>query len=154
ESADGDIALNKGMADFWIIKMDSIGNMQWEKTYGGSQPDMANTVHVDKDGSFLVGGYTRSWSSSGDISYNHGSTDAWLIKLDTAGALVWEKTYGGGRQDVIYDMIMNKQGNIVFTCSSNSDNGDVSHNHTPGFGKKDDFWVAQLKDVNTAVTQM
>src|SRR2546427_382394 len=72
----------------WVLKLDSLGNVVWQKTYGGTGPDSANSVQQTPDGGFIVaGGLTNS--SSG---VQHG----WIFKLDATGSIVWQKTYFGG----------------------------------------------------------
>ena len=79
-----------GCDDIWLIKTDSYGNMEWDKFFG-SGLDHGYCIRQTSDGGFIVTGYT--------YSYGMGSQDVWLIKLDSNGDMVWNRTYGGGSFD-------------------------------------------------------
>lgn len=81
------------MSDFWIIKLDTFGELEWEKSFGGSKNDYANSAQQTSDGGYIIAGYT--FSNDGDVSSNNGLSDFWLIKLNEAGSLEWEKSFGG-----------------------------------------------------------
>jgi len=77
-----------GNSDFWLVKTDASGTMQWNKTYGGTGTDIASSLVQTNDGGYALAGWTNS---TGD-----GSNAAWLVKTDAAGNMMWNKTYGGG----------------------------------------------------------
>ena len=84
--------LASGDTDAWLLKLDSEGNMMWQKTYGGTGFDSAYSVQqTSPDGGYIVAGQTYS-SGAGD-------QDIWLLKLTANGDIVWQKTYGGGAWD-------------------------------------------------------
>lgn len=137
-SSDGDVALNKGLDDYWILKMDVAGNIIWEKTYGGSQSDMARGCVQAPDGNFYVTG--SSSSTDGDVNGNHGLGDNWLIKLDSAGNLLWQKALGGSGVDVGWRVQPTADGGVMNIGTTASTNGDVvSLNHGVL-----DIWVVKL----------
>gem|GEM_PF-1338670 len=76
-----------GDLDVWLIKTDSNGTEQWNRTFGGSERDEACSIQVTRDGSYIVAGKT--------ISYGAGDYDAWLIKTDDLGIEQWNRTFGG-----------------------------------------------------------
>jgi len=93
QSQDGDVSSNKGNYDVWIVKLTEQGDIDWQKSYGGSGYDQANSVlNSGEDGGYIVSGYTTS--TNGDISQNLGVTDYWVIKISEEGVLEWESTYG------------------------------------------------------------
>ena len=92
-SGDGDVCSNHGDADFWIIKLGSSGNIEWQKSLGGSLEDWAYSVNLTTNGGYIVAGYTNS--GDGDVSDNHGSADCWIVKINDVGTIEWEKSLGG-----------------------------------------------------------
>jgi hypothetical protein len=81
--------------DYWVIKLDSLGNIQWQNTIGGSLADRSTSVRQTSDRGYIIGGYSVS-DISGDKSENsHGAFDYWLIKLVSSGTIEWENTIGG-----------------------------------------------------------
>ena len=76
-----------GGTDYWVLKLDANGNVIWQKTYGGSSTDIANSIQETSDNGFIVAGYT--------YSYGAGYSDYWILKLDANGNVIWQKTYGG-----------------------------------------------------------
>lgn len=132
-STDGDVSVNKGKEDYWVVKVDHNGNLQWEKSFGGSEKDIATSVAVNKDDEYVVTGYT--YSSDGDIStrYDAGSVleDIWTVKLDNEGNILWKKTLGGYGIDRAFDIInTNDNGYAIISYSNaigiaNDDPGDA-----------------------------
>ena len=94
-SYDGDVNGNHpdGHSDFWVVKLNSLGNIEWQKCLGGNEEDGAYSVIQTSDGGYAVAGYTRS--DSGDVIGKHGVTDIWVVKLNTVGDIVWQKCLGG-----------------------------------------------------------
>ncbi|MFZ1824012.1 MAG: hypothetical protein WAU21_00305 [Chitinophagales bacterium] len=88
-SIDGDILINQGLKDILLIKTDSIGNLEWSKTYGGSQSENVGDIVEGVDGGYVLAGSTNS--EDGDVSSLHGNFDVWIIKIDTLGNIEWEK---------------------------------------------------------------
>nr|QNO49728.1 hypothetical protein BFOKDAJI_00030 [Methanosarcinales archaeon ANME-2c ERB4]QNO50514.1 hypothetical protein LKCECFIB_00006 [Methanosarcinales archaeon ANME-2c ERB4]QNO50667.1 hypothetical protein FFGHKCHG_00021 [Methanosarcinales archaeon ANME-2c ERB4] len=82
-----------GSSDVWLIKVDTNGNEQWNRTFGGKNRDYAYSVSQTSDGGYLIVGCIRSYDPYGD---------AWLIKTDANGNEQWSKTFGGKYEDVAY----------------------------------------------------
>jgi len=80
-----------GEEDFWILKLSTDGDNEWQRTYGGGRYDFANFVQQTSDGGYVVAGSTDSFGA--------GETDIWFLKLTSAGDVEWQKTYGGARED-------------------------------------------------------
>jgi len=101
-----------GSADAWLIKTDADGNMLWDKTFGGTAWEDAYSVHQTSDGGYIVAGFTYSFSA--------GSSDAWLIKTDADGNMLWDKTFGGIGLDVAYALQLTSDGGYILTGDTNS----------------------------------
>ena len=94
-----------GIADFWLVKTDSTGNMQWNKTYGGTGSDMAYSVLLASDGGYVLAGCTNS--------FGNGSGDVWLVKTDSNGNLQWNQTYGGTNSDSCLSALQTTDGGYL-----------------------------------------
>jgi len=91
------LSFGAGSGDFWLVKTDSAGNEQWNKTYGGSEIDYANSIVQAIDGGYALAGDT--WS------FGAGGLDAWLVKTDAYGNMQWNRTYGGINDDEAFSVI-------------------------------------------------
>lgn len=136
-STDGDVGDNNGYQDFWIVKLDGDGGLQWERNYGGSDYDAAYSIVQTSDGGYAVAG--TSMSDDGDVGGNNGNTDYWVIKLNSVGALEWERNYGGSGGDYAYSIIQTFDGGYAVAGYSDSNGGDISEN----FGGED-YWIVKL----------
>ncbi len=125
-SSDNDISQNKGAADLWLIKISPTGNLIWEKTLGGSSFDVARAIKKTQDNSFLLSGSSRS--SDMDVSENKGQNDAWVLKTNNSGNLIWETTIGGSNIDFSYDVAELANGSIIAVGDTNSTDGDILNN--------------------------
>jgi len=84
----------------------------WEKTYGGRNSDSAYSIQRTNDGGYIVAGYTWSFGS--------GWSDIYIIKLDAKGEIVWEKTYGGSKDDSAYSIQQTGDGGYIVAGATNS----------------------------------
>jgi hypothetical protein len=133
ETSDGGYALvgytdsfGAGSDDFWFVKTDETGNMQWNRTYGGTKGDYAFSLVETSDGGYTIAGYTRSFGA--------GRDDFWLIKVDSSGNVEWNQTYGGWDDD-----------GVIFLLQT-SDGGYALAGMTESFGygsDRDDFWLVK-----------
>ncbi|MFZ8835397.1 MAG: hypothetical protein ACO2O5_14570, partial [Candidatus Caldipriscus sp.] len=112
-----------GVWDAFLIKTDSNGNVEWAKTYGGTNYDIAYSVQQTSDGGYIVAGYTYSFGA--------GGWDAFLIKTDSNGNVQWAKTYGG-----VYD-----DGNFVVQQTSDGEYITAGWTYSFGAGGYDIFLV-------------
>src|SRR2546422_3664491 len=118
-SIDGDITINHGGNDIWLLKTDTFGNIQFQKTYGGSDDDIGASVIQALDGGYAVAGYT--YSNDGDVSGNHGGPDCWVFKVDNSGALQWQICLGGADYDEAFSIIQNADSTYVVAGYGNTD---------------------------------
>lgn len=136
-SDDGDVSDNYGKSDIWVLGLDSTGNMEWERNYGGSNSESASSVHHDHNGGYIIGGKTRS--DNGDVTPPQDSVDHWVLKLDSVGNILWEECYGGTLEDHGQDLRPCPDGGYIMSGQSMSDDQDVSGNH--GIT---DIWILRL----------
>lgn len=111
--------------DLWVLKLDSSGNLLWEKTFGGDKNDKACSIKQTTDEGYIVAGYTESKGL--------GDRDMWILKLDKNGNLVWDKTFGTVNWDMAYSAIQIKDGNYVVV-------GDMYEKND----KEDDSYILKL----------
>lgn len=137
ESNNGDATVNHGALDYWVVKLDAIGNIQWQKSFGGSGSDYGTYIQTASDGGYIVGGVSNS--TGGDVTGNHNSTDSWILKLDTIGNIQWQKSLGGLGDDSVNSIQNTADGGYIVAGDSNSIDGDITGNHG-GF----DYWVVKL----------
>ena len=148
-SSDGDLTSHHGTAafmDYWVIKTDSNGMLQWQKSLGGSHNDIATCVASTTDGGYIVGG--ASGSNDGDITGNHGwdnGVDYAIMKLDGSGNIAWEKTLGGFDYDYCFAVAQANDGGYVAAGVSTSTNGDV----TDHIGIMSNCWIVKLNSTGT-----
>jgi len=141
-SKDGDVRKNHGEEDLWVVKLDKDGNIIWQRTYGRSDAESAKATAVTPDGGYIVAGWTGS--KDGDVSYNHGANDFWVLKIDKDGNPIWQKALGGSNLDIAEGIVVTQDGGCVVAGWTRSDDGDVSKNHGMV-----DVWIIKLdKDGN------
>ena len=132
-STDGDISNAFGGDDAWLFKIDTDGNLLWEKTIGGEADDKANDIAYDADNQqFILVGATASIETQ-------GGQDFWIAALDMEGNISWEVAYGGPNLDSAKDVVLDEEGNIYVLGSTLLQGGDVSITFGNG-----DFWLIKL----------
>jgi hypothetical protein len=121
----------------------SAQTQQWPVILGGTDKDSATAMIATPDGGYVIAGSTAS--SNGAITdYKGGKHDAWIVKLDQAGNVIWKKTFGGSRDDQATALTASPDGGFVVTGISNSqdgDLGDLDRNWPAGY---DYIWVCKF----------
>ena len=128
-STDKDISQNHGGSDAWLIKINEGGELIWEKTYGGSGFDSANSVKQTSDGGYLIAGNSRS--SDQDLIENSGENDMWVIKTDSNGNMLWQNAQGGSGIDFGFDATEHGESGVILVGQSGSPEFN-SDNHLGG----------------------
>jgi hypothetical protein len=104
-------SLGAGLSDFWLVKTDSSGTMNWNKTYGGTGDDIASAIIQAGDG-FVILGMTSSFGA--------GGFDYWLVRVDSDNNILWNRTYGGVADDFGTSVIKTSDGGYALTGWTNS----------------------------------
>ncbi|QQR96355.1 MAG: hypothetical protein IPJ93_07005 [Bacteroidota bacterium] len=90
---------SQGGSDYWVVKLDAFGNIQWQNSIGGNSDDYLTSIQQTIDGGYILGGYSNS-GISGDKTENYqGLYDYWVVKLDATGNIQWQNTIGGNSWD-------------------------------------------------------
>lgn len=147
-SNDGDVSGYHGFADIWLAEIDGVGNLQWQHCYGGTAQEYPWGLAAVSTGGYVVGGWTQS--VDGDVTTFHGGTsDCWLIRVSSSGALIWQSTYGGGDGEGFVDLSISSDGNLACFGSTNSTDGDA----IGGLGAFD-AWLVQLGPESIGVDEL
>lgn len=140
KSTEGNVRINFGDFDWWVVKVDSEGNIVWEITLGGSGYDIPSSIIETKNGNYLVGGVTRS--SDEFVSNNYGQLDAWLVKLDSSGGIIWEKNYGGSLGDSFSNILQLDNGDFFIQGATSSTDGDLENRNV----EDGSTWILRLDE--------
>ena len=120
--------------DDWVFKIDATGNILWQNAYGGSRANYALSIAKTSDDGFVVAGWTSSFGAGGE--------DAWLLRLDKTGGVIWQKAYGGTGEDVATSVGQTFDGGFIVAGFTNSS----------GAGGQD-AWVVKLTSTGNIVWQ-
>ncbi len=149
-SSDLDVSQNAGNKDFWIIKVDNSGNLQWQKSFGYSGLDAGKTLVQTNDNGYLITGVLDVTASGGQgnsrNSQRHAGGDIWAIKLNSFGDKEWSKYYGGSFTDTPLGVVKTNDNGFIIVGSSDSDDVDISNNKGSY-----DFWVIKVSSTGNLV---
>ncbi len=126
-STDGDVSGNHGAFDAWVVKLSSLGVLEWQKCLGGSRLDFAKSIIQTKDGGYILAAETNS--NNGDVSGNDTGIDydIWVVKLSALGAIEWQKLLGGSGDEQAQSIIQAADGGYIIAASTSSNNGDITN---------------------------
>jgi len=142
-STDGDVTGGHGDVDCWIVKVDALGSIQWERSLGGNGYDQGGQVKEDVNGGYIVAAYTVS--DNGDVTGGVGGGDGWVIKLDDTGGIVWETAMGSTGFDFFNAVSNTPDSGYIVVGAAGGNNGDIT-----GFGGgSEDLWVVKFTKTGT-----
>jgi len=141
-----------GEADFWILKLTSSGDIEWQRTYGGSDADFPYSIQITSDGGYIVAG--------GTYSFGAGDLDLWILKLTSFGDIEWQNTYGGGSYDRALSIQQTDDGGYIVAGEINSfgagladlwilkltSSGDIEWQQT--YGGSDTDWIPSIQQTS------
>jgi hypothetical protein len=151
-SSNGDVTGHHGTAsflsDYWVVKLDANGNLQWQKSLGGTAGEIAYSVQQTSEGGYIVAG--NSESNNGDVTGMHDIVygDFWIVKLDKSGNIEWQKSLGGTDYDQANSIKQTADGGYIAAGFSRSNNGDVTNAHG-----NYDVWMTKLDGNGNLVWQ-
>ena len=138
-------------SDYWIVKIDSLGNYQWDKRFGGNDDDLLVSMQQTSDGGYILGGYSQSGISGDksqpiwDTSLNNFVADYWIVKIDSAGIKEWDKDFGGASMDFFCTVKQTTDGGYILGGYSQSDSSGDKTQHLRGLaGHDEDFWIIKI----------
>ncbi|MGB0769587.1 MAG: hypothetical protein ACPGPB_02420 [Flavobacteriaceae bacterium] len=137
DSDDVDINNNKGTYDFWVVKLNNTGTLLWEKSFGGTEIDEARAITTTADGNFFIAGDSRS--NDIDLTTNNGAADVWIIKINSNGDLLWEKTFGGSSFDGVKAIHKTQNNEFLVAGNSRSSDGNLTKNNG-----QNDAWIFKI----------
>lgn len=134
---------SRGSLDYWVIKLDNKGEIEWDKTIGGKYVDELKSIEQTKDGGFILGGYSNSPESGDKSQKNFGLGDYWIVKLDKEGAIQWQETLGGDKDDNLFALTQTNDGGYIAGGNSNS---GATNSKSKSNKNGTDFWVVKLTE--------
>lgn len=149
--AGGDISNYYGIDDVWVIKVDSLGNLEWETTLGTNGDEIAGRYTLSRDGGYYVSMCGRPGNNGSITACTPQTTDMYdglLVKLDGNGQVLWNRCYAGSEDDQIYQALELDDG-LLLLCDTQSDDRDaegagyhLGYPHGDEFyGKTCDIWL-------------
>ena len=136
---------NFGSFDYWLVRISASGDVLWDRSFGGTNSDTLFSIEQTSDGGLILGGMSNSGPSGNKTSISYGR-DYWLVRLDPAGEISWDRTYGAGAESLSIVRQTPDGGFFVGGTSGSGIGGNkTSTNHTSGLGFSwDDYWVLRL----------
>lgn len=132
-----------GGSDAWVVSIDANGNKVWEKTFGGTDSDGLYAGRKMADGGYILAGYSQSPVSGNKTSPKVGGNDMWLVRVDSSGNKLWERSIGGGNPygSSIFDVALTPDGGFIAVGETFNDiGGDKT---VPWLGSGDG-WIVKL----------
>ncbi len=139
-------------SDYWIVKLNADGQVEWDKTIGGWGDDYLKVIHQTSDNGYILGGHSQS-DSSGDKSENNfdpivniefQSSDYWIVKLNSVGEVEWDNTIGSTSREDITDLAITADGGYILCGESYS---NISSDKSENSIGNNDYWIVKLNSL-------
>ena len=132
---------SRGSADYWFVKLDNKGNVEWNKTIGGTGHNYADNIVQTKDGGYVIMGSSDSFQSFEKSENSHGVFDYWVVRVDKKGNILWDKTLGGDNFEFGSPIELTSDGGMLVGGFSSS---NISFEKTENSRGDYDYWVVKL----------
>ncbi len=132
---------SRGDKDFWIVKIDSNGNKQWDKRFGGTGREEFGALQQTADSGYVLAGTSNSNTGGDKTENSKGDNDFWLIKIDANGIKQWDKCFGGAGEDVCNSIQITLDGNYILAGESTSGISGDKTQDSRGF---EDDWIIKV----------
>ena len=140
-----------GNYDYWIVKIDSVGNKMWDKRFGGTGGDFLTSLQQTADGGFMLGGSSVSGISGDKTQANWDTTgltqDYWVVKTDSMGNKQWDKDFGGTNIDNLYSLQQTADGGYILGGYSRSgisgDKTQACWDTSSYYYYQGDYWIVK-----------
>jgi hypothetical protein len=139
-SEDGDVQ-NGRSGYFWIVKINAIGEILWENSYGGTINGevVIDAILMPDKGLLLMG---RISSAGGDVTTYYGDMDVWLCRIDSCGSILWEKTYGNQGKDNGFKIKLSANNTVLMIGGHYESGGMID---CPQMGTDGaDVWIVEM----------
>lgn len=130
-----------GKDDYWLVKLNGSGGIEWDKTYGAGLDDSPNRMRLTSDGGCIITGVSNSGATGNKTAVNHGGNDFWVVKVDGSGNKQWDQSFGGTDEDTFNGI--QEVGSGSFIISGQSKSGISGNKITTHFGGID-LWIIKL----------
>lgn len=137
---------NRGLFDYWLLRLDSTGAIVWEFAAGHTGDDLIHVVTPTRDGGFLLGGWSNSGQGSEKSEPSRGDFDYWIVKIDSAGRQLWDRTYGGNGRDELRAIVELDNGDLIIGGNSES---PISGDRNSASRGGADYWVIRTDSLGT-----
>lgn len=139
--------------DYWVIKLNSSGGIEWQNTIGGNNDEELTSVDQAADGGYIICGTSLSGITGDKTENKIGSSDYWIVKLNSSGAITWQNTIGGNQSETYpYIQSVSDGGFYLLGTSATNLSADKT---VPGFcgGGGDDLWLMKLNSSGNILWQ-
>ncbi|WP_190300430.1 T9SS type A sorting domain-containing protein [Rufibacter hautae] len=132
---------SRGLSDFWVVRISGTGAQLWDRRFGGAAEDRLRTVTLTSDGGFLLGGSSLSGAGGDKSEVSRGGQDLWVVRINSAGAKLWNRRFGGSSDEELTSVLETPEGNLLLGGSSASGVGGDRRQASQG---STDYWVVQV----------
>lgn len=132
---------NIGLNDIWLCKLNEDGVIEWDHTIGGTSDDFISSIIPLQDGGYFIGGYSNSEIGFDKTDSLIGGFDYWLIRINSMGEVLWDKTYGGVGDDILVKLVEYSDTTFIMAGYSNSNIGYDKSENSKGLS---DYWILKI----------